>query len=337
MRFAPFMQYRRVRQALTLFLIAGALACMFPPQNKLFQWWAAHSSWVSLAYLAMGMVLLVLSRTRLMFVCLGCSAAVSFFANEMALRRLEPSAEAQPVFKFACLYNPGAQAQEIAGILLERGIDAVLLAGKPGQTDSTLLVTLLRHWPNCFNAPANSGDTLHLCLYTRLPVADGNDTMRIDSSGGIWISLRPEFARENMWVYIAGEVRSSMSEVQSLESEVDSLKSDVDSSESEVAPAQVNLRTSDFGFRTTIPPGPIVALGHQYSSALLFRAGAAGWHDSYLCQKTDEKGVKYPFNFRIYHTSDIDCVHSEMLRLANREYLGLESILRLSHGPEKPH
>lgn len=322
MRFAPFMQYRRVRQALTLLLIAGAMACMFPTQNKFFQYWAAHSTWVSLAYLTMGMVLLVLSRTRLMFVCLGCSAAVSFYANEMALRRLEPSAEAQPVFKFACLYNPGAQAQEIAGILLERGIDAVLLAGKPGQTDSTLLVTLLRHWPNRYEAPVNPNDTLHLCFYTRLPLATGTDTLRFDSSGGIWISLRPEFARENMWVYIAGEVRSP--------------KRTVRSPKFEARSGAIPSESSNFGLRTAMPPGPIVALGHQYNTALLLRAGAAGWHDSYLCQKTDEKGVKYPFNFRIYHTSDIDCVHSEMLRLANREYLGLESILRLSHGSEKP-
>lgn len=330
MRFAPLMQYRRVRQVLTLLLIAGAMACLFPPQNKWFQWWAAHSTWVSLFYLAMGMTLLLMGRTRLMFVCLGCSAAVSFYANEMALRRREPDAEAQPVFKFACLYNPNAQAQEIAGILLERGIDAVLLADKFGKSDSALLGTLLRHWPNRFEAPDNTNDTLHLCLYTRLPVASGTNFLRIDSSGGIWIGLRPEFARENMWVYIAGEVLSP-------KSEVDSLKPEDLPQDASLRTSNSPTRTSDFGLRTSIPSGPIVALGPQYCTGLLLRAGAAGWHDSYLCQKTDEKGVKYPFKFRIYHTSDIDCVQSEMLRLANREYLGIESCLRLSHESEKPH
>ena len=298
------------------------MACMFPTENALLQWWAARSAWVSLSYLTMGMLLLVLNRTRLMLVCLGCSAAVSFFAIEKAQRRLEPNAKTQPVFKFVCLYKPDAQAQEIAGILLERGIDAVFLIDKPGNADSALLETLVHYWPNRFDAPVGPEDTLQMHFYTRLPVATGTDTMRFDSSGGIWISLYPEFAWENMWVYIAGEGRSEQSEVQSPKFE-DSLG---------MAP----LRTSDFRLQTSVPPGPIVALGHQQSTALRLCAGAAGLQDSYRCQKIDKTGVKYPFVFRTYHTSDIDCVQSEMLRLASREYLGFESVLRLSYESEKP-
>lgn len=221
------------------------MACMFPTENALLQWWAARSAWVSLSYLTMGMLLLVLNRTRLMLVCLGCSAAVSFFAIEKAQRRLEPNAKTQPVFKFVCLYKPDAQAQEIAGILLERGIDAVFLIDKPGNTDSALLETLVHYWPNRFDAPVGPEDTLQMHFYTRLPVATGTDTMRFDSSGGIWISLYPEFAWENMWVYIAGEGRSEQSEVQSPKFE-DSLG---------MAP----LRTSDF--RLQCLPGPSLHSG----------------------------------------------------------------------------
>ncbi len=77
-------------------------------------------------------------------------------------------------------------------------------------------------------------------------------------------------------------------------------------------------------------------MGRQADMDLLVRAASGGWTDSYVCQKTDEKGVKYPFHFRIYHAPDIDCIQSDMLRLSDRSYLGIESTLRLRHEPSTP-
>jgi hypothetical protein len=72
----------RVRQALTLALLVGALGCMFPPAQPTFQWWAERSFLVALGYLGLGLFFLVINKSRLMFVCFGCSAAICFFKIE---------------------------------------------------------------------------------------------------------------------------------------------------------------------------------------------------------------------------------------------------------------
>jgi hypothetical protein len=82
----------RIRQMITLVLLMGAMLCIFPPQHAWFQWWAAQALYVALGYLALAMLLLILDRQRLMFVCLGCTAAISFFHHETNVKsvRIEP-------------------------------------------------------------------------------------------------------------------------------------------------------------------------------------------------------------------------------------------------------
>lgn len=72
----------RVRQLLTIVLLSGTLLCIFPPQQACFQWWADQAIYIALGYLALGLFFLVTDKPRLMFVCLGCSAAICFFKNE---------------------------------------------------------------------------------------------------------------------------------------------------------------------------------------------------------------------------------------------------------------
>jgi len=84
-----FLDTRRFRQALTLLLLTGALACMFPPrQVAVFEWWAAHAAGVALGYLLLGIFFLTIDRPRLMLVCFGCSAAISFYYHESGLSPL---------------------------------------------------------------------------------------------------------------------------------------------------------------------------------------------------------------------------------------------------------
>lgn len=78
-----FFDNRRVRQGLTVVLLAGSLACIFPPKLPAFQWWAAHAVFVAMGFLLFGLFFLVINKSRLMFVCLGCSAAICFVKNEM--------------------------------------------------------------------------------------------------------------------------------------------------------------------------------------------------------------------------------------------------------------
>lgn len=74
---------RRVRQGLTVLLLAGSLACIFPPGLPVFQWWAGRAVFVSASFLLLGLFFLTINKSRLMFVCMGCSAAICFFKNEM--------------------------------------------------------------------------------------------------------------------------------------------------------------------------------------------------------------------------------------------------------------
>lgn len=76
----------RIRQALILIALAGALICMFPPAHPVFAWWSGHARFVALGYLVLGLLCLVANRVRLMFICFGCSAAISFYYNETSGR-----------------------------------------------------------------------------------------------------------------------------------------------------------------------------------------------------------------------------------------------------------
>lgn len=77
--------HARVRQLLTIALLSGTLLCIFPPQQPSFQWWAEQAFYIALGYLLFGLFFLIIDKPRLMFVCLGCSAAISFFKNEAPL------------------------------------------------------------------------------------------------------------------------------------------------------------------------------------------------------------------------------------------------------------
>lgn len=91
MKTLAFLDHRRVRQGITLLFLSGTLACIFPPSHPFFQWWAAHAFFITMAFLLIGLLFLTINRTRLMFVCLGCSAVISFFKAEMENKSPAPS------------------------------------------------------------------------------------------------------------------------------------------------------------------------------------------------------------------------------------------------------
>jgi hypothetical protein len=63
---------------------------MFPPQEEIFQQIAAWAVQIAALMVGLGLAFLFLDKTRLMFVCFGCSAAICFFKNETILRQ-EPT------------------------------------------------------------------------------------------------------------------------------------------------------------------------------------------------------------------------------------------------------
>jgi hypothetical protein len=77
-----FLDHPRVRQAITLFCLSGALACMFSPDYPAFRWWSDQAIYVATGLCLLGLFFLTINKTRLLFVCLGCSAAICFYKNE---------------------------------------------------------------------------------------------------------------------------------------------------------------------------------------------------------------------------------------------------------------
>lgn len=84
-------EHRRIRQVFTILMLAGSLACMFPPQHPFFQWWASQTVAIVATYVGVGLVFLMYNNFRLMFVCFGCSAAICFFKNETESAHKGPS------------------------------------------------------------------------------------------------------------------------------------------------------------------------------------------------------------------------------------------------------
>ncbi len=99
----------RVRQALTIVLLLIAISTFLPTRNPLLTWWAAQAQWVALGYTLLAMVLLIFDRTRLMFVCLGCSAAICLYFNEKqagATKLIDQTEEPAPVKDAPTSYDP---------------------------------------------------------------------------------------------------------------------------------------------------------------------------------------------------------------------------------------
>lgn len=78
----------RVRQATTILLLLLAIGTMYAAHDPALKFWAAQAQWIALSYFLAGMTLFMFRRTRLMFVCLGCSAAISLFFSETHAGRM---------------------------------------------------------------------------------------------------------------------------------------------------------------------------------------------------------------------------------------------------------
>ncbi len=104
-----FFDNRRVRQILTIIMLFGALTCIFPPMHPSFHWWAKQAVFVALGYLCAGLFFLIINNPRLMFVCLGCSAAICFFKNELG----EPSVGSGQ--SIPASYSTGAPGEDVTG------------------------------------------------------------------------------------------------------------------------------------------------------------------------------------------------------------------------------
>lgn len=82
--------HRRMRQAIALLLLSGSFFCVFPADNPLCLYWGNNAVSVCLGYLALGLLFFLTNRKQLMFVSMGCCAAMCLYFLEVAPRPLQP-------------------------------------------------------------------------------------------------------------------------------------------------------------------------------------------------------------------------------------------------------
>jgi hypothetical protein len=73
---------RRGRQAIIILFNLGAIGCIIPSQNPYLKWWTEHALHIAIFYLVLGLLFLLFNQSRMMFVCMGCSAVICFFNHE---------------------------------------------------------------------------------------------------------------------------------------------------------------------------------------------------------------------------------------------------------------
>jgi len=81
--------HRRMRQAIALLLLSGSFFCVFPADNPLSVYWASRAVFVCLGYLGLGLVFFLTNRKQLMFVSMGCCAAMCLYFLEIAPHQLQ--------------------------------------------------------------------------------------------------------------------------------------------------------------------------------------------------------------------------------------------------------
>ena len=89
--------HRRMRLAVILLLLAGALCCIFPTNHTFMLFLTQNAAFVAFTYLAMGLVFFLRNRTRYMFVCMGCSAAICFYHLETSTNHAQNIFEATKI------------------------------------------------------------------------------------------------------------------------------------------------------------------------------------------------------------------------------------------------
>ncbi len=161
---------RRLRQALTVGLVVGALLCMFPPEIGLARAWSSFAPLVVLIYLGMATAFMIGKQERLMFVCLGCCAAMAYFLNESTNSGLVQTSPANSPRLTITHFNVGSSGEKYSAMLdriLSRRADIVSCQEVNFTWDTVLLHGLRAAYPHSVSLPSFTGDGL--AVYSKMP------------------------------------------------------------------------------------------------------------------------------------------------------------------------
>ncbi|MFN4253539.1 MAG: endonuclease/exonuclease/phosphatase family protein [Saprospiraceae bacterium] len=309
------LNHPRVRQLLTLAFLTGALVCMFPLGTYPMKWWARHAEHITLGYLALGLVFLVLNNSRLMFVCFGCSAAISFFLSEKTNPKIKDATPTDMPFVKVAHFNVNSSEGQVADFMqsiLAREADVIALEEVTPGWDSVLIHTLGPQYPHysCISGLVNG-----LAVFSRFPLVLV-DTFYYQEMPNLAVSLRPEDFDRDIWVI------NSLTKPPLSGSSFESLKGHLE-------------RISFFANKVG---APVVTVGDynsvSWSPEIIEFRKATRLSDSRRGIKPTEPDGRFPlFNVPVdhifYSTDFFDCLRFETISNPHNDHIGIESVLQM--------
>jgi endonuclease/exonuclease/phosphatase (EEP) superfamily protein YafD len=161
---------RRWRQILTLLFVSGSLLCMFPPESYTIRWWSGHAQLIVLGYLCLAMGFLIIRQERLMFVCLGCCAAMAYYLNESVNSKLGAPLPTNSARLTIGHFNVGASGEsyeDMISLIRSRQADLVSCQELTVAWDTVLHQGLRDLYPFSVRLPDWSSNGFRYFLFQR--------------------------------------------------------------------------------------------------------------------------------------------------------------------------
>jgi endonuclease/exonuclease/phosphatase (EEP) superfamily protein YafD len=187
-----FLDHARVRQILSLLLLVGAMLSIFPPDSYTLKWWSSHAELISLIYLVVGLFFLVINKSRLMFVCLGCSFVIAFYINETTnskIANVKPTD--MPFLKIAQfnVINSEGQVDDFIRTIISTEADIISLQEITPDWDEILKKSLIQYYP--YSSSIARLDPNGLALYSKYPFKQ-LDTFYFKDLPNLAATVRPD-------------------------------------------------------------------------------------------------------------------------------------------------
>jgi endonuclease/exonuclease/phosphatase (EEP) superfamily protein YafD len=310
-----FLDHPRVRQIISLLLLVGALISIFPPDSYTIKWWASQAELISLFYLFLGLFLLIFNKSRLMFVCMGCSAAIAFFINETtnsAIKSVEPTD--MPFLKIAQfnVTSSEGEADDFLATIISTEADVISIQEITPDWDVTLHERLQKYYPYCSSIARL--DPNGLALYSKYPFKI-LDTFYFKDLPNLSAMIRPEGFDKD--VLVIGSI----------------LKPPL----SGVAFEEMKSHLEKISYHVNISKNPVVTIGDynavSWASEIQEFREASALKDARRGIQPSVPNGQFPlFNVpvdHIFYTDDFECTKFMTISNAHTEQAGIQAILQL--------
>lgn len=311
---------RRLRQVLTIAFVFGALLCMFPPEIPVARLWSSYAQLVVLLYLGLATVFLIGKQERLMFVCLGCCAAMAYYLNESTNSGLaHPAATNTPRLTITHL-NVGASGENYGAmlkIIQSRQADLVSCQEVNLTWDTVLQHGLRDIYPFSVSLPDFSANGL--AVYSKMPFIS-LDTFYFKGMPNLIGKIRLP-GSDTIFSFVSSITRPTI-----IGKDIDELRDHLQ---------RVSFEANKTG-------GPIFAFGEfnapPWSGEILDFKNATHLLDSRKPLSTTIPNgyfqlLRVPVD-HIFYSNEFDCLDFEELSSNKTWHLGIEGVFQLK-SPEK--